>query len=230
MKTKHVLIIAALAFLAVSIFSGTQIWKAKRLATKVAVLETQYANSEIEKVKLALALKAKAADNVILIRAKEELEKQLAQERKDTDEKIREYKNTIADLLMIPADTVYQILFDRWNTVDWTDGALRFRFGEHQIRGMYLTVLERDHFESVLSSTTKALNTCTELNNQNNLIIGNLSDQNVNLKQQEILCVQQNSNLQEQLKVSDKQLNKVKRNSWMFKGAAVLGWAAFLLK
>jgi hypothetical protein len=230
MKTKHVLIIAALAFLAVSIFSGTQIWKAKRLATKVAVLETQYANSEIEKVKLALALKAKAADNVILIRAKEELEKQLAQERKDTDEKIREYKNTIADLLMIPADTVYQILFDRWNTVDWTDGALRFRFGEHQIRGMYLTVLERDHFESVFSSTTKALNTCTELNNQNNLIIGNLSDQNVNLKQQEILCVQQNSNLQEQLKVSDKQLNKVKRNSWMFKGAAVLGWAAFLLK
>ena len=227
MKTKHVLILATLAFLAVSIFLGVWVWKAKRLATKVAVLETNYATSEQEKLKLIAELSTITEDNTILIQTKQILEKQLAQERKATDEKIREYESTIEGLLAVPVDTVYEILFTYH---DPFNGVLKYRFAENQIRGFYEDILQRDYFKSLYNSTTKSLNTCTNINQQNNSIIRNLGEQNANLKHQVRLGEGQINNIQDQLSLSKKQLGKTKRNSWVFKGAAVLGWAAFIFK
>jgi len=230
MKLKQILILTGIIFLLLSIFFGLWKWQAKRTAAKIATLEANYETLRIAKVQLSTEYATKVIDYGLLKNEKIALEKLLAKERQDTQKKITEYQATIADLLSIPADTVYQILFDKFNTVDGVGGILKFRFAENQIRGMYLNTLERDHFEGLYGSTNKSLQTCFALNIQNDKVIGNLNEQNFNLKQQGLICTQQNSTLQEELKISDKQLGRAKRVGWVAKGAAILGWVAFVFK
>jgi multidrug efflux pump subunit AcrA (membrane-fusion protein) len=229
MKPRYILLIAAI-FLILSVFSWIKTSQVKRFASQKAELQTKFDFAQAEINRLATDNRSKSIDLSLLTAQKQALEKQLAQYKADTDKQIKDFKQTIWDLTKLPADTVYYLVFSKWPTFDQP---LKFRFAENQIREIHLNILERDHYFTLSDKLNKSLSTCTALNIQNDKIILNLTDQNSNLNGIVANSEGQISNLTDQLKLSDKQLRKVKRNSWLWKGGTILaaaGWAGFILK
>lgn len=230
MKNLHIILIAMGLFLLLSLFTCNRMSALERMTEKKTALETKFVLLEKEKADLRADLTVKQANLYLLEGQKSALEFQLAQYKADAQKQIESFKKTISELNSIPADTVYQNIYSLWSTYG---GVLKFRFAENQIRGIYLSILERDQFESLYIKTNKSLLICTDLNIKNNLIIGNLSDQNVNFKKQVDLSGSQISNLQDNLKLTEKQLNKKGFWNWVWKGGTIVGasgWIAFVLK
>ena len=223
MKTTIIII----GFLILAIFGGIKSCQLKNYIREKTELETKFALAQKEKAELQKQLKEKQAQNNVLIGQKQDLEQKLANTIAETNNQIEAFKNKIKDLSLIPADTIYQDVFSKWPAFDQV---LKFRFAENQVRGMYLNILERDHFEGLYTSTTSSLITCSELNVKNDQIIGNLSDQNVNLKKQVIISDQQIVNLQENVKITESQLNKQKRRTFIYKLTTVAAAGAFIFK
>jgi hypothetical protein len=230
MKTPTILIISLCVFLALSIFGGISRCNLIKLTKEKTELETKFILLDKEKTDLQLKLAEKQVQNSILDGQKKAIESQLAQYRADTQKQIEAFKKTITGLSSIPSDTIYLDLFSMWPVYD---GILKYRFAENQIRGMWLNVLERNQFESLYSKTDKSLIKCTELNVQNDKIIVNLKDQNENLKGQVDISDLQLGNLQDNLKLTERELKRKKFWNFILKGSTVAGgagWIAFVLK
>jgi hypothetical protein len=215
------------AFLALSIFAGIKTYQSNKYASAKTELEIKYAILEKEKAASDAELVIKQNDFILLNTKKVELEKQLDQYKADVKKQIDAFKLTIKELTNVPGDTVYQLVFASWPT---NDEVLKYRFAEPQIRGMYLNILEKTQFEGLYLKTNKSLVTCTELNIQNNKLIQNLSDQTLELIDQNTMTEDQNVILQNNLKLSDKKLNQTKRNSWIWKAATVVSLTLLVLK
>ena len=216
---KNLMITAFVLFLLASAFSALKVRQIKKMAASKAALETQYSISEKEKANLQIDLQKLKADNDTLRTQKVINEKQLAEYKAATEKKIKDYEKAIAKLKEIPADTVYEYIFSRWNT---EGGVLKYRFAENQIRGIHLNMLERDHYLDLYGSTSLSLNKCSELNAQNDLLLTNLTGQNDNLQQQNIVSGKQITTLQSELKLSDKLINKQKTKTFLYKTTTVI--------
>jgi len=227
MRTKHILILTALAFLTVSIYSGLKIRQVKKLTRETTELQVKFDQAQTEKNKLLTDNRTKAIELAQLSTQKQAIEKELEQYKAETQKQITGFKMTISQLTSLPADTVYQIIFSKWPTYN---GVLKFRFAENQIREMHLNILERDHYLSLSEKIGQSLNACTELNIQNDGIISNLTDQNTNLNGIISHGNGQISDLKGMVELRDKQVKKVKRNAWIWKGVAVVSIVGILVK
>jgi hypothetical protein len=230
MKPRYYLLITLAIFLSLSVFSWIKTSQVKRFAREKSELQVKFDFAQAEINRLTTDNRSKSIDLALLTAQKQTLEKQLAQYKADTDKLINGFKQTIWDLTKLSPDTVYQIVFSKWPTFEQP---LKFRFAENQIREMYLNTLERDHYFTLSDKLNRSLTTCTALNIQNDKIISNLTDQNSNLNVIVANSEGQISDLQSQVKLSDKQLNRSKFWGWVFKGGTVLGIAglgAFILK
>jgi hypothetical protein len=230
MKTSTYIIVILTGFILMSVFGGIKSCQVKKYIREKTELETKFDLSQKEKVQLQKLLAQKEVQNTVLSGEKKALEQKLAKTIEQTDNLIAGFKDKIKELNSIPADTIYQDVFSKWPAFDQV---LKFRFAENQVRGIYLNILERNHFEEVYLSTNKSLITCTELNAKNNQVIFNLTEQTGNLKKQVIIGNEQNANLQENIKLTEKQLSKQQRKTFFYKLttiAAATGWIAFVLK
>jgi hypothetical protein len=230
MKTKIMIIISLCVFLVLSVFSCTKIRQVKKITREKTELLTKFTLLEKEKDDLR-AERAIMQDSLKTIESEKlAMEIQFAKDKADTDKQLQAFKDKIKDLSSLPADTVYQYLFAKWPTYS---GVLKFRFAENQIREMWLNVLERDNYLSLYEKSGISLNDCAKVNLKNNDIIQNLKGQNTNLQQQVDISGSQITNLQDNLKVTNKELNRKKFWNWILKGSSgvgIAGWIAFVLK
>jgi peptidoglycan hydrolase CwlO-like protein len=221
---QNILLFAVISFAILSMFFWTKNVLTKRYNVKIATLEAEFKALQTDKVDLQLDLVAKKASIIVLNTQKTTLEKQLAQYKSDTQKQIDNFKSTIFELTKLPADTVYQIIFSKWPTYE---GTLKFRFAENQIREMHLNILERDHYYTLSEKISKSLATCTALNDQNDRIILNLTDQNGNLNGQLRASEAQISLLDEKVKAQTRQTRRSKITAFVFK-SMIVGEAAFI--
>ncbi len=217
MKTNLILIGVILLL---SAFGGIKSCQVKRYTEHKAILKSTVALLQKQKETADFKLKALNAEFALLSAQKTTIEQKLTKTLAETNKQIDGFKNVIRELKTLPGDTIYLTLYSKWPTFDQV---LKYRFAENQIREMYLNVLERDHYLNLYEKTGKSLLTCTDLNIKNNEIIGNLTGQNDNLQTQVDLSELQINNLQENIKLSDKTLNKQKRKTFFYKVTTVAG-------
>ena len=201
-------------------FGGVRSCQVKRLATQKATLKAEFNNLQKQKETADFKLKSLKAEFSDLSTQKTTIEQKLKDYTKETSNQIEGFKNVIRELNSLPGDTVYLKVFSKWPTFDQV---LKYRFAENQVREMYLNVLERDHYLNLYDKSNKSLLTCTDLNKQNDLIIGNLTGQNDNLQTKVDLSELQINNLQDNLQLSDKTLNKQKRKTFFYKVTTIGG-------
>jgi len=218
MKTK-IMITLFVLFLIASAFSGIKIWQTKKMAKKIAEIETKYAIAEKEKEALQVNLMKLKSDNIVLNTQKQIAENKLAEKEAEIEKQKKKYENEIAGLKEIPTDSLYQRVFDKYETFD---GVLKYRFADNQVRNIYLGLLERDHYYNLYGSTGIALLDCKALNVQNDNIIGNLGLQNDNLTKQNNLSQQQIFNLNDKLKLKDKTIRRQKAKGFVYKSTTVI--------
>ena len=217
MKTNLILIGVIVLLIA---FGGIRSCQVKRLATDKATLKAEFNALQKQNETADFKLKSLKAEFSDLEAQKTTIEQKLKVYTKETSNQIEGFKNRIRELNYLHPDTTYFILFSKWPTFDQV---LKFRFAENQIREMYLNVLERDHYLNLYDKSNKSLLTCTDLNIKNNEIIGNLSGQNDNLQTKVDLSELQIVNLQDNLQLSDKTLNKQKRKTFFYKVTTIAG-------
>ena len=217
MKTNLILIGVIVLLIA---FGGVKSCNVRKLATEKAILKAEFAQLQKQKEVIEFKLKALNLKLDTLEADKTTLTNELIKYKAETNKLITGFKTTINELKLIPTDTLYLDLFAKWPTFDQV---IKFRFAENQVREMYLNVLERDHYLNLYDKTNVSLLTCTNLNLKNNEIIGNLTGQNDNLQTQVDLSELQVVNLQENLKLSDKTLNKQKRKTFFYKITTIAG-------
>lgn len=222
----YIMITAFLLFIIASVFSGMKVRKIKKMAAEKARLETEFDNLKKEKENLQIELTKKTMILTNLVTTKNILEKELIHYKADIIKQKNDYEAQIAELTSLSPDTVYERIFTKWPTFD---GVLKYRFAENQIRNIHLSLVERDNYQLLYQKTNFALVKCDEVNLQNNKIIENLSDQNKNLNQQKSICENQNSTLQDELKLSNKLLNKQKTKGFVFKSTTVLASIGLIL-
>lgn len=226
MKPIKLIIIAVLIFLILAgyrAFKNNQIRKLTKAKTE---LEVEFYALKKEKDNLKADNQKLNTDLTQLEGQKTALEQKLKDYTKETSYQIQGFKKLISELNSLPADTVYQNLFSMYPTFDQV---LKFRFAENQIREFNIDILERDHYENLYAKTARTLVTCTDLNKQNDLIIGNLSGQTVNLQKQVDLSELEIVNLQENMKLTDKTLNKQKRKTFFYKVTTVAGLTGLVI-
>lgn len=230
MKTFKIIVIAVIIFILLFTLNWIKDIQIKKFESANTELQVRYEILQKEKDVLKDSMKIKKAEYSVLSAQKTTLEIQLAQYKAETNKQIEAFKKTIRDLSTIPSDTVYKNIYSMWSPFD---GVLKYRFADSQIRGIYLSILERDHFEKLYSKTNKSLDVCTELNAKNNQVINNLNNQNKNLTSQNAISSSQISNLQDNLNLSKRQLSKQKRRTFFGKLTTVIaatGWVAFAIK
>ena len=218
MKSLNFILIGVIVLLIA--FGGFRSCQVKNLATAKATLKAEFNQLQKQKEVSEFKLKALNAEFGTLQAQKTIISNELIKYKAETNKAIEGFKTTINELKLIPTDTLYLDLFAKWPTFDQV---LKFRFAENQVREMYLNVLERDHYLNLYDKTNVLLLTCTDLNVKNNEIIGNLSGQNDNLQTQVDISDLQIGNLQDNLKLSDKVLNKQKRKTFFYKVTTVAG-------
>jgi hypothetical protein len=225
-----IMITAIVLFLIASAFSGIKIWQAKKNAAEKARLETLYDVLQKERAGLQLSLGKLKYNNTVLTGEKAQAQLDLAEYKAAIAKKIKDYEAQIAGLKELPADTVYQLIFDRYPTLD---GVLKYRFAENQIRNIHVGLVERDQYFDLYANTDLALKKCGVLNTKNDAIINNLGSQNENLTGQNDVLQQQIGIKTDELKLSNKLLNKQKRKAFVYKGTTVvasIGWILFAIK
>lgn len=226
MKNIKIISIALLIFFAFMIYRGIKNNQIRKLTKSKTELETLYRVAQDQKQVYIDSNKVLKSDLTQLEAIKTTLEQKLRDSAKETGSLIEAYKNRIRELNSLPADTVYQNLFAMYPTFDQV---LKFRFAENQIREFNIDILERNHFENLYVKSTKSLVICTDLNKQNDLIIGNLSGQNTNLQKQVDLSELQLVNLQDNLKLTDKTLSKQKRKTFFYKVTTIAAGTGLLI-
>jgi chaperonin cofactor prefoldin len=222
MKTNLILIGVIVLLIA---FGGIRSCQVKRLATEKATIKAEFNALQKQKETADFKLKSLKAELSDLSTQKTTIEQKLKDYTKETSNQIEGFKNRIRELNSLPGDTVYLKVFYKWPTFNQV---LKYRFAENQVREMYLNVLERDHYLNLYEKTGKSLLTCTDLNKQNDLIIGNLSGQNDNLQTKVDLSELQIVNLQDNLQLSNKTLNKQKRKTFFYKITTIAGISGIL--
>jgi ribonuclease HII len=226
MKNIKIISIVLLIFFAFMIYRGIKNNQIRKLTKSKTELETLYKVAQDQKQVYIDSNKVLKSDLTQLEAIKTTLADKLTKTLSETSYQIEAYKNRIRELNSLPADTVYQNLFSMYPTFNQV---LKFRFAENQIREFNIDILERNHFENLYVKSTKSLVICTDLNKQNDLIIGNLSGQNTNLQKQVDLSELQLVNLQDNLKLSDKTLNKQKRRTFFYKVTTIAAGTGLLI-
>lgn len=226
MKTLKIIglvVLIFLAFMAYRAFKNNQI---RKLAKDKTELEVEFNNLQKQKETADFKLKSLKAEFSVLSTQKSIIESELTKYKAETNKLINGFKTTISEYKKLQPDEVYQNLFAMYPTFNQV---LKFRFAENQIREFNIDILERGHFEGLYVKSTKSLVTCTDLNKQNDLIIGNLSGQNTNLQKQVDLSELQVVNLQDEIKLTDKTLNKQKRKTFFYKLTTIAAGTGLLI-
>jgi hypothetical protein len=226
---KIIIVVFAL-FLLASAFGGLKAWQMKKMAAEKARLETGYDLLQKEKIGLQLDNVKLKSEAIILKTQKSQAEKKLADKEAEIAKQKKQYEEEIAGLKEIPTDSLYQKVFDKFQTFD---GVLKYRFADNQVRNIYLGLLEKDHYYNLYGATGIALLDCKALNVQNDKIITNLGSQNENLLGQNNVLQQQIGIKESELKLSNKLLNRQKVKGFVFKSTTVLatiGVAILVLK
>ena len=218
MKPLNLILIGVIVLLIA--FGGIRSCQVKRLATEKATLKAEFNNLQKQKETADFKLKSLKAELITRDAEKTAILKKWDKDKAEKDKAIEGFRNVISEYKKLQTDTIYLLLYSKWPTFDQV---LKYRFAENQIREIYLNVLERDHYLNLYEKTGKSLLTCTDLNKQNDLIIGNLSGQNDNLQTKVDLSELQIVNLQDNLQLSDKTLNKQKRKTFFYKVTTIAG-------
>ena len=218
MKPLNLILIGVIVLLIA--FGGIRSCQVKRLATDKATLKAEFNNLQKQKETADFKLKSLKAELSDLSTQKTTLANELIKYKAETNKLIDGFKTTLSEYKKLNTDTIYLKLYSKWPTFDQV---LKYRFAENQIREMYLNTLERDHYLNLYEKTGKSLLTCTDLNKQNDLIIGNLAGQNDNLQTKVDLSELQLFNVQDELKLSYKTNNKQKRKIFFYKVTTVAG-------
>lgn len=218
MKTT-IMITAIILFLIAFAFSGLKIRQVKKVTREKTEMETRYAGIEKEKKELEKDLLSKKNELFVLKDERDSREIRYKQQKEDSENEIRRYKERISELTSLPPDTVYQVLFAKWPSFNQP---LVYSFSESQIRGIHLNVIERDHYLLMYDKAKESLITCEGVNTKNGEIISNLTTQNTMLETKNTLSGSQIDILKDELKLSTKVLNKQKRKTFLFKGTTFL--------
>ena len=226
MKLFKIISIALLIFFAFMIYRGIKNNQIRKLTKAKTELETLYKVAQDQKQVYIDSNKVLKSDLTQLEAIKTTLTDKLTKTLSETSYQIEAYKRRISEANSLQPDEVYQNLFSMYPTFDQV---LKFRFAENQIREFNIDILERDHFENLYVKSTKSLVICTDLNKQNDLIIGNLSGQNTNLQKQVDLSELQLVNLADELKLTDKTLNKQKRKTFFYKVTTIAAGTGLLI-
>ena len=218
MKPLNLILIGIIVLLIA--FGGVRSCQVKNLATEKATLKAEFTQLQKQKEVSDFKNKALQAELITKDAEKATILKKWDKDKSEKDKAIEGFKTTISEYKKLSTDTIYLKLYSKWPTFDQV---LKFRFAENQIWEMYLNVLERDHYLNLYDKTNVSLLTCTDLNVKNNEIIGNLTGQNDNLQAQVDISDLQIGNLQENLKLSDKTLNKQKRKTFFYQVTTIAG-------
>ena len=226
MKTLKLIIIVVLIFLAFMAYRAFKNNQIRKLTKDKTELEVEFYTLKKEKDFLKVDNDLQKDSLTHLEGQKTALEQNLKDYAKETSKQIEGFKKQLSELNSLSPDTLYQNLFSMYPTFNQV---LKFRFAENQIREFSIDILERNHFEGLYVKSTKSLVICTDLNKQNDLIIGNLSGQNTNLQAQNDISELQVVNLQDNLKLSDKTLNKQKRKTFFYKVTTIAAGTGLLI-
>lgn len=226
MKTSYWIILTIVGFLVLSTFGGIKSCQVRKLIEAKTKIETENALIRTQKEEASLELSKVNKENSTIKKEKAQVEQSYLKYVEVTDKQIKAYKDKISTLSSIPVDTVYEVLFSRHPAFSQP---LLYRFAENQIRGFHLDIIERDHFESVYISTSNSLKENLEINVKNDKLIANLEVEKSLLIKNQQLSDKENSNLQENIKITEKALNKQKRTSWIYKGGTLIAIVEFFL-
>jgi hypothetical protein len=220
LKTLTTIITVIVIFLALSIFGWVKNANLKKVTAQKAKLEVQFANLQKEKDAVDYELSIKQTENALLNGEKIALESKLQDYKDKTDKIIKDHEKTIAELKNIPIDTVYQYVYAYY--VPLSSEVPKYPFTESQVRKIHLAIFENQYLDNRLNLAVESMKKCNQLNAKNDEIITNLEGQNKDLTDKNTLSEGQVVNLQDQLKLSNKQVGKQKRKTFLYKTTTVI--------
>ena len=222
MKSKTLInvITILVIFLALSILGWVKNANLKKVTKQKAILETKFNEIQKQKDALSFDLKVKQAENDILKREKITLLTEIDSLELVKEKSIIQYEKKIAELKKIPIDTIYQYVFSYYAPL--SSEVPKYPFTESQVRNIHLTIFENQYLDNRLNLAVESIKKCNELNVKSNQIIGNLEGQNKDLTDKNILSENQIVNLQDQIKIDNKQVGKQKRKAFFYKTTTVI--------
>ena len=139
----------------------------------------------------------------------------------------KQYKDTIAKLSTIPADTVYKMVFTHFPDMG---EPLTYRFAEPQVRGIYSMMLDENYLTTRLDLTEQAFNECSTQVQTKTAQITNLTGQISLMRSDTDELTSQRDALKNSLKTAQKQVKKKQAWNWIYKVGIIAGATALILK
>lgn len=219
-KTLTTVITVIVMFLALSILGWIKNANLKKVIKQKAILETQFLELQKQKDALSFDLKVKQAENDILKKEKLTLLSEIDSLELLKEKSIKYYENKIAELKKLPIDTVYKFIYAYYPVLE--SEIPKYPFTESQVRGIHENIFKNQYLNERLNLVDESMKKCKESNVANDKIIQNLEEQNKDLIIKNDLSEDQIINLQDQLKLSNKQSGKQKRKTFLYKTTTVI--------
>ena len=222
MKKQQILIIGmvAILFLVISLFLWITNRKLIKTTKEKTELDMNYQALKMQKNEIDISLDLKQKENIRLRYEKDSIITILNNLKKKNSKLIQDYNQQIELIKNIPADSSYKAIISRYLT--FGNEPLDFPFAASQVKGIHEDIVENQYLRASLDNANGRILQYEDLNDTNEMLLGNLQDQNKELINKNILSEKQVQNLKDQKDIIEKQVKKEKRKKNFYKFTSVI--------